>query len=259
VNGPWELEMNIHAGRWPPARPDRSPEIRAHEANAQFARIVLPHLDDAYALARWITGNRADAEDVVQESCLRAFRAIGGFAEGNARAWVLTIVRHAAYRWLRKNRPAALVLVEDLDAVEHQQADFAALGVDTPESALIDKAATQRLEAAIAALPTPFREVMVLRDLQGLAYREIAAVTEVPVGTVMSRLAPGAPPADASRRKQRRFALSDHDGVARHDGLFANARAARYCRRRHAIRPGTLHRSRSRRECDRAINGRLPD
>jgi len=181
--------MNIHAGRLGAAPRDRNPAMSEREANAQFARIVLPCLDDAYALARWITGNRPDAEDVVQESCLRAFRAIGGFAEGNARAWVLTIVRRAAYRWLRKNRPAALVLVEDLEPVEHQQADFAALGVDTPETALIAKVAAQRLEAAIAALPTPFREVMVLRDLRGLAYREIAAVTEVPVGTVMSRLA----------------------------------------------------------------------
>jgi RNA polymerase sigma-70 factor, ECF subfamily len=184
-----ELEMNIHAGRWHPALPNQSPEIHAREANARFARIVLPHLDDAYALARWITGNRADAEDVVQESCLRAFRAIGGFAEGNARAWVLTIVRHAAYQWLRKNRPASIVLVEDLEFVEHQQADFAPLDADTPESALIAKATTQQLEAAIAALPAPFREVLVLRDLQDLAYREIAAVTQVPVGTVMSRIA----------------------------------------------------------------------
>jgi RNA polymerase sigma factor (sigma-70 family) len=184
-----ELEMNIHAGRWHPPPPNQSPEIHAREANARFARIVLPHLDDAYALARWITGNRADADDVVQESCLRAFRAIGGFAEGNARAWVLTIVRHAAYQWLRKNRPASIVLVEDLEFVEHQQADFAPLDADTPESALIAKATTQQLEAAIAALPAPFREVLVLRDLQDLAYREIAAVTQVPVGTVMSRIA----------------------------------------------------------------------
>jgi RNA polymerase sigma factor (sigma-70 family) len=181
--------MNIHAGRSGAIPLDPTPVMSEHEANAQFARIVLPHLDDAYALARWITGNRADAEDVVQESCLRAFRAIGGFAEGNARAWVLTIVRHAAYQWLRKNRPTALVLVEYLEPVERQQTTFAAFDADTPESALIAKATTQRLEAAITALPTPFREAMVLRDLQGLAYREIAAVTQVPVGTVMSRLA----------------------------------------------------------------------
>jgi RNA polymerase sigma factor (sigma-70 family) len=181
--------MNIQARRWGVDPPDPNPAMSEREANARFARTVLPHLDDAYALARWITGNRADAEDVVQESCLRAFRAIGGFAEGNARAWVLTIVRHAAYQWLRKNRPASIVLVEDLEFVEHQQADFAPLDADTPESALIAKATTQQLEAAILALPAPFREVLVLRDLQDLAYREIAAVTQVPVGTVMSRIA----------------------------------------------------------------------
>jgi RNA polymerase sigma factor (sigma-70 family) len=181
--------MNIQARRWGVDPPDPNPAMSEREANARFARTVLPHLDDAYALARWITGNRDDAQDVVQDGCLRAFRAIGGFAEGNARAWVLTIVRHAAYRWLRKNRPAALVLVEDLETVERRQTDLAPLGADTPESALIAKTTTERLEAAITGLPTPFREVMVLRDLQGLAYREIAAVTEVPVGTVMSRLA----------------------------------------------------------------------
>ena len=76
--------------------------------NTRFANVVLPHLDDAYALARWVMGNRADAEDVVQEACLRAFRAIGTFAGVNSRAWVLTIVRHAAYTWLGKNRSAAL-------------------------------------------------------------------------------------------------------------------------------------------------------
>jgi RNA polymerase sigma factor (sigma-70 family) len=170
----------------PAAAADR---MSAREANARFAAVVLPHLDDAYALARWLTRNRDDAEDVVQDACLRAFRAIAGFADGNARAWVLTIVRHTAYAWLRKNHPAALIMVEDLEAVEHQQADPAALDVETPETALIAKGDAERLEAVIAALPAPFRETLVLRDLQGLAYREIAAVTQVPVGTVMSRLA----------------------------------------------------------------------
>src|SRR6266508_543158 len=135
---------------------------------ARFASVVLPHLADAYALARWLPGDRADAEDVVQEACLRAFRGIGGFAGGNARAWLLTIVRHAAYTWLSKNRSPALVMVDDLEAVEQAQA---------------------RREATIAQLPVPFRETLVLRDVQGLDYREIAAVTGVPVGTVMSRLA----------------------------------------------------------------------
>jgi RNA polymerase sigma-70 factor, ECF subfamily len=181
--------MNIHAGRSDAAPLDRTPVMSAREANARFAEVVLPHLDDAYGLARWLTGNRADAEDVVQEGCLRAFRAIGGFAEGNARAWVLTIVRHAAYVWMRKNRPTAIFMVEDLEAVERQQANSSAPDAETPETILIAKTESKQLEATIAALPAPFRETLVLRDLQGLSYREIAAVTEVPVGTVMSRLA----------------------------------------------------------------------
>src|SRR5262249_60325600 len=88
---------------------------------ARFASVVLPPLADAYALARWLTGSRADAEDVVQEACLRAFRGIGGFAGVNARAWLLPIVRPAAYSWLGKDRSAALVMVDDLEAAEHQQ------------------------------------------------------------------------------------------------------------------------------------------
>jgi RNA polymerase sigma-70 factor (ECF subfamily) len=148
--------------------------------------VVLPHLDDAYALARWLTGSCADAADVVQDAFLQALRAIATFSHGNARAWVQTIVRHAAYDWLRRNRPAALVVVEDLEAVASAQRSER--DVETPETALIAKADAALLEAAVAALPAPLRETLVLRELQGLAYREIAAVTGVPIGTVMSRL-----------------------------------------------------------------------
>ncbi len=155
----------------------------------RFTAVVLPHLDDAYALARSFTRNRADAEDVVQEACLRAFRGIGGFAGGNARAWVLSIVRHTAFTWLGKNRPAALVVVDDLEEVESAQVIPGDPNAETPETALIAKTDRARLEAAIAALPAPFRETLVLRDVQGLDYREIAEVTDVPIGTVMSRLA----------------------------------------------------------------------
>jgi RNA polymerase sigma factor (sigma-70 family) len=158
---------------------------------ARFARLVLPHLGDAYSLARWITGNRADAEDVVQDACMRAFRAIGGLAEGNARPWVLTIVRNTAYTWLRKNRPSAIVVVEDLEDVETANADPGDSDSETPETALIAKVDAACLQAAIAALPAAYRETMILRDVQGLSYREIAEVTGVPIGTVMSRLARG--------------------------------------------------------------------
>jgi RNA polymerase sigma-70 factor (ECF subfamily) len=151
---------------------------------------VLPHLGDAYALARWITGNRADAEDVVQDVCLRAFRSIGSFS-GDGRAWVLTIVRNTAYTWLRKNRPSAILAVEDLEAVESARAIPGDPDSETPESVLIAKTDAAGLEAAVAALPMPYRETMILRDVQGLSYREISEVTGVPIGTVMSRLARG--------------------------------------------------------------------
>ena len=155
----------------------------------RFSAVVVPHLDDAFALARWLTGNRADAEDVVQEACLRAYRAIATFAGGNPRAWVLTIVRHTAYTWLRRNRSASLVMVDDLEAVERAHADPADQEKSTPETELIAKADAARLETAIADLPAPFKETLVLRDVQGLDYREIAQITDVPIGTVMSRLA----------------------------------------------------------------------
>jgi RNA polymerase sigma factor (sigma-70 family) len=156
---------------------------------ARFAAVVQPNLDDAFALARWLTGNRTDAEDVVQEACLRAYRAIGTFAGGNARAWMLTIVRHTAYTWLRRNRSASLVMVDDLEAVERAHADPGDQEKATPETELIAKADAARLETAIADLPAPFKETLVLRDVQGLDYREIAQITDVPIGTVMSRLA----------------------------------------------------------------------
>jgi RNA polymerase sigma-70 factor, ECF subfamily len=166
--------------------------MSGEDSRARFERIVQPHLGDAYALARWITGNPADAEDIVQEACLRAFRAIGGYAGGNTRAWVLTIVRNTAYTWLARNRTAMVTGVDDLAATEHANANLAEAGgtyAGNPESELIATADAARLEAAIAALPPHFRDTLVLRDIQGLDYREIAAVTDVPVGTVMSRLA----------------------------------------------------------------------
>jgi RNA polymerase sigma-70 factor (ECF subfamily) len=166
--------------------------VSGDDDKARFASVVAPHLADAYTLARWLTGDRADAEDVVQEASLRAFRAIGSFAGGSARAWVLTIVRNTAYSWLGKNRRSIVVSVSDLEAAEQAQVqgngDVEA-NASTPETELIAKADAVRLEAAIAALPDQFRETLVLRDIQGFDYREIAQVTEVPVGTVMSRLA----------------------------------------------------------------------
>jgi RNA polymerase sigma factor (sigma-70 family) len=162
--------------------------VDAGDSKARFVKVVMPYLDDAYGLARWVTGNSADAEDVVQEACLRAFRGIDGFSGGNSRAWVLTIVRNTAYDWLRKNRSHTIVPVDDLEAVE-RVADDAVTAGDNPEAALIARADEERLRTAIAKLPAVFRDTMVLRDVQGLDYREIATITGVPIGTVMSRLA----------------------------------------------------------------------
>jgi len=157
--------------------------------NALFRTVVLPYIDDAYRLARWLTSNGADAEDVVQDASLRAFRAIRSYAGGNPRAWLLSIVRNTAYSWMRKNRPATIVSVDDLEAVELERAAYDETRDDTPEASLIAKVDAEQLRAAIVKLPAPFRETLVLRDIEGLDYREIAEATEVPIGTVMSRLA----------------------------------------------------------------------
>lgn len=190
----------------PPARAHSLPRDEQAEASEQargiavvskeiqaqrFNQVVLPHLGDALALARWLTGNASDAEDVVQDACLKAFAGIGGYAGGNARAWLLTIVRNASYTWLARNRPRRVVAVGDLKDLDEVSA---AQGVDLPsgnsqEAELIAKADTAALHAAIDDLPERFRETLVLRDINGLSYREIAAMLDVPIGTVMSRLA----------------------------------------------------------------------
>jgi RNA polymerase sigma factor (sigma-70 family) len=165
--------------------------LSVDEDRARFAAVVMPHLAAAYGLARAMTGNTADAEDVVQEACLRAFRAIATLTGPNHRAWVLTIVHHTACSWLGKNRPSVLVSVDDLETIAQNQATSQGRVAETPEAALIAKSDGARLETAIAALPLPFRETLVLRDVHGLDYREIARITDVPIGTVMSRLARG--------------------------------------------------------------------
>ena len=148
---------------------------------AYFEQTVLSNLDAAYNLARWLTRDDGDAEDVVQEACLRAFRFFDSFHGGDSRAWLLTIVRHTCYTWLKKNRAHELVAFdEELDGVES--------GAD-PEELLLQSADQQSLRKAVEELPIEFREVIILRELEGLSYKEIASVTGVPLGTVMSRLA----------------------------------------------------------------------
>jgi RNA polymerase sigma-70 factor (ECF subfamily) len=147
--------------------------------------MALPHLDAAYNLARWLTRDAADAADVVQEAMLRALRFFGSFRGGNIKSWLLAIVRNTAIDWLRANRPAQIAPApaDDSDPFENIADEN-----DDPEAALIRASSRQQLDRLIAALPAEFRECLVLREMEELSYKEIAAVTGVPIGTVMSRL-----------------------------------------------------------------------
>jgi RNA polymerase sigma-70 factor, ECF subfamily len=151
-------------------------------AHADFERLVMVHLDAGYNLARWLAHDARDAEDVVQDACLRAMKYMGSLHGEDGRAWFLSIVRHAFYDWLARNRPA--LLLRDPESAIDAMADAA----DNPEQALSRKTERVALAAAVAALPLVFREVIVLRELEDLSYKEIARIADVPLGTVMSRL-----------------------------------------------------------------------
>jgi len=151
-------------------------------------------MPEAYRLAQWLTGNASDAEDIVQEAAIRAFRGIKNFGAVNARAWSLTIVRNTAFSWLAKNKPKTVVYLNDLSAVEQQELEYEGLlgtKVETPEQIALFKADAEEVEKALAQLPTQFREVIVLREINQMNYRDIAEITNVPIGTVMSRLSRG--------------------------------------------------------------------
>ena len=160
--------------------------IAERRRRSRFESVVLPHLDAAYALARWLTRNDADAADVVQEAMLRAFRYFDSYREGDARSWMLRIVRRTCYSWLERNRPADIVPLE-ADAELDEEVGAAGAAVST-EALLQNRSDLRRLDTLIEALPAPLREVVVLRELNELGYREIAEVIGVPIGTVMSRL-----------------------------------------------------------------------
>ena len=152
-----------------------------------FEEIVLPHLDAAFNYARWLTRSEADAEDVVQDAYMRALASLETAVVEQPRAWVLTIVRNTTFSWLAKNRPKAVVLIGDPQLLETAAAHRDS--APDPEEALIARADKAALESAIQALPHIFREVIVMRDINGMSYREIAAAIGAPQGTVMSRLA----------------------------------------------------------------------
>jgi RNA polymerase sigma-70 factor, ECF subfamily len=151
--------------------------------SSAFDQVVLPHIDAAYNLARWLTRNGHDAEDVVQEAFVRALRFFGGFHGGNARAWLLAIVRNTCYDWLRRHRPSEAS--DPFDEEIHSAVDQS----PTAEDLLIEKADRLRLREALETLPLAWREVLILRELEGLSYKEIADVAGIKMGTVMSRLA----------------------------------------------------------------------
>jgi len=169
---------------------------------AHFEQSALPHLGAAYNLARWLLRNPADAEDVVQESYLRAFRFFGGYQGGDGRAWLLKIVRNTAYTWLQHNRSRELAEPFNDEIEEIEDHAF------NPETLVIQAAGIAALRKALDELPIEFREVMVLRELEGFSYKEISAIVEIPIGTVMSRLA------RARKRLQEQLTDFSKEGVS---------------------------------------------
>src|SRR5579863_8720559 len=160
-------------------------ETRGAPDGPSLDQVVLPHLDAAYNLARWLVRNPHDAEDVVQEACLRAVRFFGGYQEGNARAWLLKIVRNVAYSFLEKRRPSELAeeFDETIHVGEHVERDV--------EMVLMQSVESRMLQEALEGLPVRFREALILRELEGFSYKEISEVMDMPIGTVMSALARG--------------------------------------------------------------------
>ena len=155
---------------------------------AQFEALALPHLKSAYNLARWLTRNREDAEDVAQDALVRAFAAFETFRGSDIKPWLLTIVRNSCMTWLKRNRTESLPIDDQIPPVDPAQG---------PEERLLSSANRDQVRRALEQLPPEFREAIVLREMEELSYKEIAEVAGVPLGTVMSRLARGR---DAMRR-----------------------------------------------------------
>ena len=157
--------------------------MQPYDQRLRFEQLILPHLDAAYNLARWLTHNDQDAQDMVQEACLRAFRFFQGFRGGDSRVWLLTIVRNTCYTWLQQRRldEQTTPFDEELHDIESE--------VFNPEVLHLRRIDQQRLREALEALPIEFREVMVLRELEEMSYRDISTIAHIPLGTVMSRLA----------------------------------------------------------------------
>lgn len=157
--------------------------MRKQSRLKQFEQTIFPHLDAAYNLARWLTRNEQDAEDVVQEACLRAFKFFDNFHGDDGRPWLLTIVRNTYYTWWQHEKAREITTPFD---EEHDSIGSEALN---PEAILLQNIDNQLLKQALESLPVEFREVLVLRELEGLSYKQIAHVINIPLGTAMSRLA----------------------------------------------------------------------
>jgi RNA polymerase sigma-70 factor (ECF subfamily) len=170
-------------------------QLQKQNKLANFEETVLPHLDAAFNLAHWLTRNDADAEDVVQEAYLRAFKFFDGFRGVDGRSWLLAIVRNTCYTWMQHNRSPELTIPLDEDMHEIESKDL------NPEALLLQSTDTQMVRQALEGLPVEFREVLVLREFEAMSYREIASITDLPLGTVMSRLARG--------RKRLQLALTN--------------------------------------------------
>jgi len=154
--------------------------VLEQQERTRFEQLVVPHLDAAVNLARWLLRNRADSEDVAQEAMLRAFRFFDQFRGGDARAWLLQIVRNSCYTWLEKNRPMELMTEFDEELHVRPAAN--------PETLAAQANEREGLMRALESLPTRSREVLVLRELEGCSYKEIVEITGIPMGTVMSTL-----------------------------------------------------------------------
>lgn len=180
-----------------------SPDTR--EKLARFEAVVLPHLDAAYNLARWMTRNASDGEDVAQEAMLRAFRFFDGFRGEDGRVWLMTIVRNTYLTWIRRQMPQQNSA--EFDERVHTDIEAAL----TPESQLLRQATAEQVRRGIEHLPAEYREVILMRELEQMSYKEIAAITQSPLGTVMSRLSRG-------RSLLRQLIASERRAEVKHHG-----------------------------------------
>jgi len=189
-----------HHTTWPHAvQGTRDEQVPEPTSRLRFEDAVIPHLHAAYNLARWLTRNDQDAEDVVQEAYLRAWKFFDSFRGAESRPWLLTIVRRTCYTWLQHNR--AHEEVTEFDDERHSVASAEA----NPEALLLHHVDAQELRHALEALPLEFREVIILRELEDCSYKEIAAITGAPLGTVMSRLA-------RARQRLQHWLISQAEG-----------------------------------------------